>query len=255
MRRIRHALKASLERHGYLIRRLPQGQRFSELLPDPALYALPVDLHRNYRPWEAPAFLTSLPTMVTANTMLPPLKLYMLQNLLKQTRSLGGAVLEAGVWNGGSGLLMADYLDSIGSAKHLWLLDTFEGYDIVDDMKDGALARRGLMRGKSFDEVKAVFSKIHTTVHIVKGAIPETLCNVQVPEISFAHIDVNLYEPTRRTTAFCLERMPRGGIIVFDDYGWPATYGARQAIDEVCAAFGQETISIPESSQAFLIRN
>jgi O-methyltransferase len=187
--------------------------------------------------------------------MLPPLKLYILQSLLKQTRSLDGAVLEAGVWNGGSALLMAGYLDSIGSTKHLWLLDTFEGYDIVDDVKDGALAQRGLMRGKSVDEVKAAFSKTRTTVHIVKGAIPETLCNVHVSEISFAHIDVNLYEPTRRATEFCLERMPRGGIIVFDDYGWPATYGARQAIDEVCAAFGQETISIPESSQAFLIRN
>jgi len=255
VRRVRQSLKKFFERRGYLLCRLPQGQNFSELLPDPELYKLPEDLHLYYRPWEAPTFRQSLPAAVAANTMLPPLKIYMLLSLLKQTRSLNGAVLEAGVWNGGSARLMADYLDSIGASKHLWLLDTFEGYDAVDSHKDGALAEKGLMKGKSVEEVKALFAQTKTPVHIVKGTIPGTLGTVEAPEISFAHIDVNLYDPTLHATEFSLERMPRGGIILFDDYNWPATYGARQAIDEACSKFGQQTISIPESSQAFLIRN
>lgn len=253
--RIRQELEKILNRRGNLLCRLPTGQKFSELLPDPELYRIPSDLHRYYRPWESPAFLQSLPAAVLENTMLSPLKMYMLLRLLMQTRSLNGAVLEAGVWNGGSARLMADYLDSIGASKHLWLLDTFEGYDGVDSRKDGALAEKGLMQGKSADEVRALFARTRTPVHIVKGAIPGTLGAVEAPEISFAHIDVNLYSPTRHATEFVLKRMPRGGIILFDDYNWPATYGVRQAIDEVCSQFDQQTISIPESGHAFLIRN
>jgi hypothetical protein len=54
------------------------------------------------------------------------------------------------------------------------------------------------------------------------------------------HIDVNLnlYEPTLAATEFCLERLVPGGVIVFDDYCWPLTYGARTAIDEACQSSG-----------------
>lgn len=252
---IRRGIKELIRRRGIVVSRLPRGQRFSELIPDTALYKVPADLHRYYRPWEAPAFRQTLSPEALANTMLPTLKIYMLLGLLKQTRSLGGAVLEAGVWNGGSARLMADYLDSIGSPKALWLLDTFEGYDAVDSQKDGVLPEKGHMKSKSVNEVKALFAQTKTAVHVIKGTIPGTLADVEAPEISFAHIDVNLYAPTLQATVFCLERMPRGGIILFDDYNWPATYGARQAIDEACAQFEQQAISVPESSQAFMIRN
>lgn len=252
---LQRGLRELLRRCGYAACRIPQEQTFSDLIPDKALYQIPGDFHRYYRPWEAPEFGLTLPAEAVANTMLPMLKIYMLLCLLRQTRSLSGAVLEAGVWNGGSARLLADYLDSISAPKALWLLDTFEGYDSIDREKDGLLPEKGQMKGKPLGEVKALFAHTRTTVHFIKGAIPGALSDVDVSELSFAHIDVNLYEPTRQATEFCLERMPRGGIVVFDDYNWPATYGARQGIDEACARFGQETISIPESSQAFLIRN
>lgn len=252
--RMRQRIKEFIRQRGYVVLPLAKGQVFSELIPDQSLYGIPGDMHRYYRPWESPSFRQSLSSEALESTMLPILKIYMLLSLLKQTRTLPGAVLEAGVWNGGSARLIADYLDSIGSDKPLWLLDTFEGYDAVNNQKDGVQPTKGHMRGRSIDEVKALFLKTKTQVHFVKGAIPGTLSAVDATEISFAHIDVNLYEPTRQATEFCLERMPRGGVVMFDDYNWPATYGAKQGIDEACLRFGQEVVSIPESTQAFLIR-
>ncbi len=251
---MRQRIKEFIRRRGYVVLPLAQGQVFSELIPDHSLYRIPGDMHRYYRPWDIPSFRQSLSPEALANTMLPTLKIYMLLSLLKQTRTLGGAVLEAGVWNGGSARLMADYLDSIGSDKQLWLLDTFEGYDAVDGQKDGVLPAKGQMQGRSIDDVKALFANTKSQVHFVKGTIPGTLGAIDTTEISFAHIDVNLYEPTRQATEFCLERMPRGGIVMFDDYNWPATYGAKQGIDDACVRFGQEVVSIPESTQAFLVR-
>jgi hypothetical protein len=91
-------------------------------------------------------------------------------------------------------------------------------------------------------------------VNLIAGLIPGTLEQVKADVLCFAHIDVNLYEPTLAATEFCLQRVGKGGVILFDDYGWPATYGARQAIDEVCARHHQQVICVPESTQAFLIR-
>lgn len=252
---MRKRIQEFVRRRGYVVLPLAQGQVFSELIPDQSPYRIPGDMHRYYRPWEVPSFRQSLSSEALENTMLPTLKIYMLLSLLKQTRTLRGAVLEAGVWNGGSARLMADYLDSIGSDKPLWLLDTFEGYDAVNRQKDGVLPAKGQMQGRSIDNVKTLFANTKTHVHFVIGAIPGTLGTIDATEISFAHIDVNLYEPTRQATEFCLERMPRGGIIMFDDYNWPATYGAKQGIDDACRRFGQQVVSVPESTQAFLVRN
>ncbi len=243
-----------LRKHGYLLQRLPQAQDFQEDIPFPEQYAGPEHFLRFYRPWLAPEFDRLLTPEITENTMLPKVKLYMLLSLLKQTRSVEGDILEAGVWKGGSSRLMVDYLNSVCSKKDAWLLDTFSGYDGISEDKDCHRARDGIMLGKSADEIREVFSNEQVRVHVVEGSIPQSLRDVSAKQIAFAHIDVNLYTPTFAVTQFCLERMPKGGIIVFDDYGWPATYGARVAIDEVCADFGHEVITVPETTQAFLIR-
>ncbi len=243
-----------LRKRGYLLQRLPPDQHFQENIPSPELYAEPEHFLRFYRPWLAPEFAKLLTPEITENTMLPRVKLYMLLSFLKQTLVVDGDVLEAGVWKGGSARLMVDHLNSVCSNKEVWLLDTFTGYDEISPTKDGDSVHKGIMSGKSANEIRMAFAREKARVHVIEGTIPQSLQHVCAQKIAFAHIDVNLYKPTLAATRFCLERMPNGGIIVFDDYGWPATYGARMAIDEVCMEFGHEVITVPETTQAFLIR-
>lgn len=137
----------------------------------------------------------------------------------------------------------------------MWLLDTFAGYQKVDSSKDGQHMHLNDCRCSSQEEVKRLLADQAPDVHIIQGLIPHTLEQVTADKLCFAHIDVNLYEPTLTASNFVLERLVHGGIILFDDYCWPATYGARRAIDEVCAKHHQDIICVPESTQAFLIRN
>ncbi len=241
--------------HGYLLQRLPTNQTFSDRVPDMECYGRSDSYYRYYKPWLAMDFTKTLTPSIRENTLLGASKLYVLLGLLRQSRWVEGDILEAGVWSGGSARLMVDYLHATGQTKAAWLLDTFSGYAEVNRSRDGQEAEEGAVRGRSADEVRALFRDEPTRVHIVEGIIPASLEAVTMRTISFAHIDVNLYAPTRATTEFCLERMPRGGIILFDDYNWPATYGARQAIDEVCVNTGQTVVALPDSTQAFLIRN
>jgi O-methyltransferase len=243
-----------LEKLGYGVYKLNTGQIFPEIISDPDCYAGPDDFSRFYRPWRSKDFSRLLHSGITENSMLPPLKLYILRQLLLSALSIEGDIFEAGAWNGGSARLMLDCLLERNIRKTMWLLDTFEGYQAVDSAKDGNHIKIADCKGKQIEDVSALLENPSVPVELIPGLIPETLDKVRCQQICFAHIDVNLHEPTAASTEFCLQRMPAGGIILFDDYGWPATYGARTAIQEVVQRNHQELICVPESTQAFLIK-
>lgn len=251
----RAALNTFLHRLAYSLERYNRDQLIPKNLPDPSLYAGPEDPSRLFRPWNGENFLSHLDPQITQNTMLSRQKLYFLLQLFITTAGLEGDVVEAGTCSGGSALLLAREAERRGFKKRFWLLDTFAGYQKIDKASDGDHVQLRDCRGKTRDEVASLFSGSKQDIRLVEGLIPATLAEVSAPSICFAHIDVNLYEPTYASTEFALKHLCKGGVIVFDDYNWPATYGARAAIDEVARQRNQTVISIPESTQAFLIRS
>lgn len=248
-------IRRALENAGYQIHRLNRGQIIASEIPDPELYAGPEDFSRLFRPWLGRQYDRYFTAEVVRNTMLSRKKLYLLMKLFSQAIKLHGDVLEAGAGSGGSARLMLNCLADSKITRHMWLLDTFAGYQRVDSSKDGRHVHLNDCRCASKEEVERLLADQAATVHIIQGLIPDTLAQVKADKLCFAHIDVNLYEPTVTASNFVLERLVQGGIILFDDYCWPATYGTRCAVDEVCANHQQEIICVPESTQAFLIKN
>lgn len=149
---------------------------------------------------------------------------------------------------------MLDCLRACKAPKSMWLLDTFSGYANIDSQKDGQHVKPNQCQGDTRKQVAALLANDTIPVNLIEGIIPGTLKEVKADTLCFAHIDVNLYEATLAATEFCLERLSSGGMMVFDDYSWPATYGARQAIDEACRKRHLNVICLPESTQAFLIK-
>ena len=223
-------------------------------LPDDAQYARPQDHYRLFRPWLGDSVKRWFTPAIRGSTMLSPQKLYTLLQCVRLTRAVPGDFFEAGTGSGGAARLMLDVAGELGLARRGWFLDTFEGYQKVDAQRDGSHVALNQCRLAPRDQVAELLRDKSAEVHIVAGLIPATLAEVKTDRIAFAHIDVNLYEPTLAATEFCLERLSVGGVIVFDDYNWPACYAARQAIDAACRQFGQEVISLPESTQALLFK-
>ena len=247
-------LRIPLARLGYQLAPFNPRQIMPQIIPDPELYAGPEDFHRLFRPWLGEEFGRWLTPQITGNTMLSRQKLYFLLQLCCQTLNVDGDIFEAGVGSGGSARLMLDCLLRYKLRKQVWLLDTFEGYQKIDLHRDGNHMHINQCRCNSKEEVECLLANDVVAVKLIKGLIPATLAEVRTDKIAFAHIDVNLYEPTLAATEFCLQRLTPGGIMLFDDYCWPSTYGARKAIDEACAVAGQAVVCVPESTQAFLIR-
>jgi O-methyltransferase len=248
-------IKGLLASRGLKLYRFDRHQVIPANVPDPQTYVFPEYCFRYYRPWLAREYDPWFGPQVLLRTMLTRQKLYFLRKCLQQTLRVAGDVFEAGVGSGGSSRLMLECLLRSNSSKRMWLLDTFEGYRKVDAAKDGAHVKLDQCRCDTREQVAGLLANDRLEVNLIQGLIPATLEQVRAEALCFAHIDVNLYEPTLAATRFGLSRLSPGGIMVFDDYGWPATYGARQAIDEACAGSGFEVICLPDSTQAFLVKN
>lgn len=160
-------------------------------------------------------------------TLVSDERAYILYQLAKSVNKLGGDVAEIGVYKGGTAMLLAKFLDSKG--KNLYLFDTFQGMPKVNPKYD--LHKEGDFSDTSFDDIKRLLREFKN-VKIFRGIFPETAHPISDRVFCFVHIDVDIYQSVKDCCDFFYRRMIPGGVIVFDDYGFPSCKGAKKAVDE-----------------------
>jgi O-methyltransferase len=225
-----HFIRRALARRGWELRRRSPDVGCADLEPEfIALYERC-----------APATMTSIERM------------YALYQAVRHVHAaaIPGDVVECGVWRGGSSMLAALTLDSLGDReRRVWLYDTFEGMPPpadVDRSLTGQHARDLLKRTDAagdntravagLDEVKANLAGTgypSDHLHFVEGRVEDTIPAVAPEEISILRLDTDWYESTRHELRHLWPRLSPGGVLIIDDYGhWQ---GARRAVDEFLA--------------------
>jgi O-methyltransferase len=161
-----------------------------------------------------------------------------------------GAIVECGVWKGGSMMAIArTLLESGNHERVLYLFDTFEGMPEPSDIDrsfqgEGAsyLLERSSkesspvwafsplaevkqnMQSTGYDEKKVIF---------VRGNIEETVPLHAPDQIALLRLDTDWYESTFHELTHLFPRLSIGGVLIIDDYGhWK---GARAAVDRYLA--------------------
>ncbi|MEH1127829.1 TylF/MycF/NovP-related O-methyltransferase [Micromonospora sp. CPCC 206061] len=172
---------------------------------------------------------------------------------------ISGAIVECGVWRGGSMHVVARTLLSIGdTSRDLYLFDTFEGMTPPTD-KDrtyGGRPAADLLASQpktariwaiaSLEDVKQGFEAIpypQDRIHYVKGAVESTLPAQAPDKIAILRLDTDWYESTRHELESLYERLASGGVLIIDDYG--TFQGARQAVDEFVEKTGAPLLLVP----------
>lgn len=159
-----------------------------------------------------------------------------------------GAIVECGVWRGGSMMAVARTLLRLGSLdRELYLFDTFEGMTApgVEDVAWTGESAADLLEGSVRSEEHSVWcyaplDRVRqamvstgyppTRMHFVPGRVEETLANFAPDRISLLRLDTDWFESTRHELEQLFPRLSRGGVLIVDDYGhWQ---GARRAVDE-----------------------
>lgn len=193
---------------------------------------------------------------VRRHTMTSHARLDALINSVEHVVSSGtpGALVECGVWRGGSMMAVALALLRLGDTeRELYLFDTYSGMTApseqdVDSAYDGfslsgmwQRRRRGEggWSGVPADRVREAMASTGyplERVHLVEGPVEETLPAAAPSEIALLRLDTDWYASTRHELEHLYPRLVAGGVLVLDDYGHYA--GARRAVDEYFAAHG-----------------
>jgi predicted O-methyltransferase YrrM len=180
-------------------------------------------------------------TVPYLSSVIPSNRLNFLVEKCKETlRHCPGNVLEVGVYKGGSTVRLAKTIQEICPDFRIFALDTFSGHPYTDGHPVHPVGKYGDV---NLQELKKciVSAGYGTHVKLYRGSVEQILRNLPLSQISFAHIDCDLYIPTK----YCAMEVPKlmndGGVIYFDDYGHDHCPGATTAVQEV---FSEDQLSI-----------
>jgi hypothetical protein len=178
---------------------------------------------------------------VKRHTMTSPERIVALAEAVRHIsrNRVPGAIVECGVWRGGSMMAVALTLQRLqDTTRDLLLFDTFQGMSaptVQDVDLRGSHADVAAPLGSFSISVEHVAANVASTgypqerVRLVKGKVEETIPNSAPPEIALLRLDTDWYASTRHELEHLYPRLARGGVLIIDDYGhWK---GAKDAVD------------------------
>jgi hypothetical protein len=162
-----------------------------------------------------------------------------------------GAIVECGVWCGGSmAAMLYRLLDLKDETREAYLFDTFAGMPEPSEL-DSKIGGDPHATQKRFQESEnksksrnkwcfCSISRVKQTitqtnypehlVHFVEGKVEDTLPVTDVKEIAILRLDTDFYESTKCELEYLYPRVATNGVVIIDDYGVWA--GAKKATDE-----------------------
>ena len=150
----------------------------------------------------------------------------------KYASKLEGDFVEFG---GGFGLFSSaiyEYLNFKEIDKNYYILDSFEGLKSENLLDVEVSAYNNYKKyGNWYEEMVAKFSEFSNMV-IIPGYVPESLPKLKTEKVCFVSIDFNCVEPESAALEFIWDKLVKGGIIIFDDYGFPGHQYQKNAHDK-----------------------
>ena len=200
----------------------------------------------NYAPWQGDNAFMNIYTQIKSNTLVDIYRCYELWQLIKKVHSLNpqAAVLEVGVWRGGTAGIMAQQLANIRSTATLYLADTFTG--VAKAGANDTFYTGGEHSDTSQQIVEDVLKNKSQYQHykILKGIFPEdTAHEIKADEqFGLCHIDVDVYTSAKDILEWVWKKLIPGGVVVFDDYGFHTCTGVTKLVDEYRAHADRQII-------------
>jgi len=224
-----------------LIRRAFQkfGYDITRYNPDAAANSFPSDFTESER---------EIIAAVRPYTMTPNERIIALIRAVEYVslNKIEGAIVECGVWRGGSSMSAGLQLKKLNdSQRELFLYDTFEGMSEPTDLDVGCDGRSASEQLAAVTEKTGVWCyasledvtrNIYSTgyprekVHLIKGKVEETIPHVLPSRIALLRLDTDWYESTLHELEYLFPLLDPKGVLIVDDYGhWQ---GCKKAVDE-----------------------
>ena len=174
-------------------------------------------------------------------------RIYILLYFAKLSLNLDGDFVECGTYKGTTAKDVLEECELEKFGKKYWLYDLFEWED-----GDEHTQLKEHDNPQMHEDVVARFSE-YKNVQIIKGSVPESFSEGFPESIAFCHIDMNHPVPESGALKAVMPKLVKGGIVIFDDYGWWQYSKQKIALDKIALSFGQKILELP-TGQALLIK-
>jgi O-methyltransferase len=157
-----------------------------------------------------------------------------LANIWNLARLVGpGIFLEVGSFKGGTALHICNAIENRGA--DFYCFDPFEkgGFEALGD-KDQCFKPNDFTDTRYEMVVKLLSGKPHAKV--IQGYFPAAAEHLNLANIAFCHLDVDVYGATKESLEFLAPRLAPRGLIVLDDVDHLETPGVNKAVTEFLAS-------------------
>ncbi|HMO19029.1 MAG TPA: TylF/MycF/NovP-related O-methyltransferase [Oligoflexia bacterium] len=134
----------------------------------------------------------------------------------------------------------------------VFLFDAWEGMK-PEDMGKDQVHLYSRYANSSIERTKRNLKNFEKSIDYIKGYLPDTLprSNIDKNTVIYLHIDLNQANATKACLEYFMPEMPKGSIVLFDDYGWHDYHDTRVVADEVMGSYKGEFMLLPTGQAYF----
>jgi hypothetical protein len=178
-------------------------------------------------------------------------RILFMQEIYKESVDIRGDVMDFGTRWGQNMALFANFRGIFEPYNHnrkIIGFDTFEGFPehAISEIDGSETTVNDFNTTDSYDNYLRQIMEYHESespishikkFEVIKGDVENTLedylDNNPQTIISLAYFDLDLYSPTNKSLELIWDKIPKGGIIGFDDLNTESWSGETQALDDV----------------------
>lgn len=179
---------------------------------------------------------------------------YIVCSLAEIVKYLPGDFVECGVNTGAYSRALIDYINFDATGKTFYLFDTYEGLvpeQISQEERQAGVGDYLSTYTNVYDQVLKTFSPFKTK--IIKGKVPDTLPACASEKICYLSIDMNVVAPEIAAANYFWDKLVSGGVMILDDYGFPAHIAQKKAFDDFAKQKNVSLLYIP-TGQAIIFK-
>jgi O-methyltransferase len=168
---------------------------------------------------------------------------------------LSGDFVECGVNTGIYSLSICKLLDFNATSKTFWLFDTFSGipeWQLSESEQAAGIARYNKLYPECWERAQRNFSP-YPKVRLIRGVVPESLGTVEISEVSYLSLDMNVAYPERAAIEYFWPKIVKCGVVILDDYAWTGHLEQKSTLDKFAQSVGHQILTLP-TGQGLLIK-
>lgn len=186
-----------------------------------------------YAPWKEDKNFDSFYKKIRNLTLLDTKRLYTLWYLSHNLKNINANILDIGCMQGGAGFLMS----KSNLKGYTYLFDTFEGF-----LEEEEFHKKKHFVYEDIIEVRENIKHLKLKkTQVFKCKFPMQVSKIfKKKKYKLCHIDVNTYKSTRKCFEFIKDKLVKGGVIVFDDYGIYGTDSIKKYVKKIALKSNKE---------------